>query len=119
MGSSSLPPRTVSILFAIVAWALGSQRCEAEAIGLLLEQGWNPEDVDQVLTHLASPVLSELEQLLMPVTRETVWYQPVQIQRRCAELQSHLSNEQFLDFCGTVSLLNTLCRLEVIVDLHA
>lgn len=118
-GSSSLPSRTVTLLFAVVARALGAERCEQEAINLLLEQGWTADEVNQVLTHLASPVLSDVEQLLIPLARETVWYQPVQIQRRCAELQLHLSNEQFLDFCGTVALLNSVCRLEVIVDLAA
>ncbi len=118
-GSSSLPHRTVSIIFAVVARALGSLRFEAEAKQLLLDQGFNADDVDQVLTHLSSPTLTELEQLLVPLARETVWYQPAQIQRRCAEAQSHLSNEQFLDFCGTVSLLNSVFRLGVIVDLRS
>ena len=99
--------------------ALGSQRCEEEATDLLLEQDWSVDDINQVLTHLSSPMLSDIEQLLVSMARETVWYQPAQIQRRCAELQAQLSNEQFLDFCGAVSLLNTVCRLEVIVDLRA
>ena len=65
---------------------------------MLHEHGFTKEDIDQVLTHLSSPALSEIEQLLVPLARETVWYQPVQIQRRCAALQSRVSNEQFLDF---------------------
>ena len=111
------PPRTISVLLAVVARALGSLRCEQEARELLLEQGFANDDIEQLLTHLSSPALSEIEQALVPLARETVWYQPAQIQRRCAELQSQMSNEQFLDFLGAVSLLNSLCRLEVIIGL--
>jgi alkylhydroperoxidase family enzyme len=115
--SSSLPPRTISVLLAVVARALGSLRCEQEARELLLEQGFANDDIEQLLTHLSSSALSAIEQALVPLARETVWYQPAQIQRRCAELQSQMSNEQFLDFLGAVSLLNSLCRLEVIIGL--
>lgn len=117
-GSSSLGPRTVSLLFAVVARALGSKRCEQEATRLLLEQGFSEADVDQVLTHLSSPALSEIERVLVPLARETVWYQPAQIQRRCAEAQAQLPDEQFLDFLGAVALLNSLCRLGVIVGMR-
>ena len=86
---------------------------------MLREQGFAKAEIDQILTHLSSPALSEIEQLLVPLARETVWYQPVQIQRRFAALQSKVSNEQFLDFLGTVSLMNSLCRLRVIFGLRA
>ncbi len=118
-GASSLPPRTVSIMFAVVARALGSLPFEEEATLLLLDQGFSADEVNKVLTHLSSTTLTELEQLLVPLARETVWYQPAQIQRRCAEVQSQVSNEQFLDFCGAVSLLNTVCRLGVIADFRS
>jgi hypothetical protein len=85
----------------------------------LLEQGLTEDDIDQVITHLSSPILSELEQELISLARETIWYQPAQIQRRCAEVQARISNEQFLDFCGAVALLNSLCRLGVIIDMRA
>jgi len=117
-GGSSLPPRTVAILFAIVARALGSNRCEHEANRLLLEQGFAQADVDQILTHLSSPALSAVERYLAPLAREPVWYQPAVIQRRCAEIQHHVSAAQFLDFCGAVALFNMLCRLGVVVDLR-
>lgn len=114
--SSSLPPRTVTILFAIIARALGSSRCEQEAVRMLLELGMLQADIDQILTHLTSPALSDVERRLVPLARETVWYQPAVIQRRCAEVQTELSPAEFLDFCGAVALLNMLCRLGVIVD---
>lgn len=86
---------------------------------MLREQGFAKAEIDQILTHLSSSALSEIEQLLVPLARDTVWYQPVQIQRRFAALQSNVSNEQFLDFLGAVSLMNSLCRLRVIFGLRA
>ena len=115
-GASALPPRTVTILFAVIARALGSARCEAEAVKMLLETGLVQSDIEQILLHLSSPVLSDVERRLVPLARETVWYQPAVIQRRCAEVQRDLSAAEFLDFCGTAALLNMLCRLGVIVD---
>jgi AhpD family alkylhydroperoxidase len=117
--SASLPARTVTILFAVIARALGSQRCENEATRLLRAQGFTAKEIEQILTHLTSPALSEIERLLVPLARETVWYQPAVIQRRCAETQAQVSAEQFLDFCGAASLLNMLCRVGVIVDIRA
>ena len=106
------------MLFAVVARALGSGSCEAEARGLMAKQGLSSSDIEQILTHLSAPILSQLEQILVPLARETVWYQPAQIQRRCAEAQAQISNEQFLDFCGAVSLFNSLCRLGVVVGMR-
>lgn len=114
--SSALSPRTVTILFAVIARALGSARCEREAVKMLGDEGLPQSDIDQILTHLSSPVLSDTERHLVPLARETVWYQPAVIQRRCAEVQREVSPPEFLDFCGAVALLNMLCRLGVIVD---
>ena len=114
---SSLPTRTVILMFAVVGRALGSARCEEEATKMLLDDGLQAAEIAQILDHLASPALSEVEALLIPLARETVWYQPANIQRRCAKAQAKVSHEQFLDFLGGVSLLNSVCRLGFIVDL--
>ncbi len=110
----ALPGRTVSMLFAVVACALAYESCEAEARELLIGHGLGVDDIEQILTHLSSPLLSEMVSLLVPLARETVWYQPAQIQRRCAQVKSSITNEQFLDFCGALSLFNALCRLGVL-----
>lgn len=114
---SSLPPRTVMLMLGVVGRALGSTRCEEEARAMLLNDGLTDPEITQVFDHLASPALSEVEALLIPLARETVWYQPAKIQRRCAKAQETVSHEQFLDFLGGVSLLNTICRLGFLADL--
>ena len=109
--SPALAPRTVSLIFAVVARALGSESGEREAAILLLDQGLERDDIHQVLTHLASPALSDVERVLVPFARETVRYQPAHIQRRCSEVRRHLTEEQFLKLLGVVSLANAICRL--------
>ena len=97
----------------MVARALESLRFEAGAKQLLLDHGFNADDVDQVLTHLSSPALTELEQLLVPLARETMWYQPAQIQRRYAEGVTDFGEKKevtvlFADVAGFTALSESL-----------
>ncbi len=116
--SSPLPGRSVSLIFAVVARALGSTHCESEARRQLAGHGLGEDEVDQVLAHLSSPRLSEQESVLVPFARETVWYQPAQIQRRCADIQQRVGKPAFLHFLGIVSLVNAICRIGFVVDLE-
>ena len=113
---SSLPPRTVSMILAVVGRALGSERCEQEATRLLLEQDLEAAEISEILDHLSSSAMSDIEKILIPLARETVWYRPAPIQRHFADAQANISHEQFLDFVGAVALFNSLCRLCVLVE---
>ena len=79
-----------------------------------MERGLTLEEVQQILTHLSSPVLDEIERRIVSFARETVWYQPAQIQRRCREFQDVLTRGQMLEFIGVASVANTVCRLGVL-----
>jgi hypothetical protein len=81
-----------------------------------MERGLTVEEVEEILTHLSSPALNEIEREIVPLARETVWYQPVQIQERCRELQDLVTREQMLEFIGVASLANAICRLGVLSD---
>ena len=111
--SSTLSSRAVSLIFAVVSRALDSTRCEEEARSRLRIDGLSDDDIDYILAHLSSPLLTQTEKVLVPFARETVWYQPAQIQRRCAEVQ-----KEFLHFIGVVSLVNALCRIGFISDIE-
>ena len=74
------------------------------------------EEVQEILTHLSSPALDEIEREIVPLARETVWYQPAQIQRRCREFQDLVTREQMLEFVGVASIANAVCRLGVVGD---
>jgi hypothetical protein len=83
---------------------------------LLIEEGLEAGDVGEILSRLASPKLDELEAVIVPFARETIWYRPAQIQRRGRELRARLSNEQFIDLVGVAALANAVCRMSVILD---
>jgi AhpD family alkylhydroperoxidase len=112
--SERLSKRAAPLAFAVVARALGCPGSEREARRLLALADLKDEEIDEILDHLSSPALDELERLVVVFARETVWYQPVRIQRRCREIQNHLSRGQFLELLGVVALANTICRLGVL-----
>lgn len=114
--NAPLSSRTVSLIYAVVAYALGSTHCVAEARARLQEDGLESSDIDQILAHLSSPRLSEIETVLVPFARETVWYKPAQIQRRCAEIQAQIRRDEFLHFVGVVSIVNALCRCAFVAE---
>ena len=72
------------------------------------------DDVEEILTHLSSPELDEVEREIVPLARETVWYDPAPIQRRFHDFKSRMTREQTLEFVGAVSLANAVCRLGVL-----
>lgn len=114
--SPILRKRTKAMVFAVVARGLGCPRGEEEAVRLLVEEGLGAADIEEILALLASPKLDELESVIVPFARETIWYRPAQIQRRGRELRARLSNEQFIELVGVAALANALCRMSVILD---
>jgi alkylhydroperoxidase family enzyme len=114
LSSNAITPRAVPLVFAVIARALGCEASEREAICLLVERGLSEEDVQEILTHLSSPALDEIERKVVLLARETVWYQPAQIQKKCRELGQVLTREQLLEFVGAVSIANAVCRLGVL-----
>jgi len=115
-GTTVLPRRTKAMVFAVVARGLDCPLSEQEAVRVLLEEGLTSADVAEILARLASPKLDELEALVVPFARETIWYRPVHVQRRGRELRERLSNEQFVELVGVAALANSVCRMSVIVD---
>ena len=114
--SNAITPRAVPLVFAVIARALGCAASEREATRLLVERGLTVEEVQEILTHLSSPALDEIEREIVPLARETVWDQPAHIQRRCRELRDLVTREQMLEFVGVASLANVICRLGVVSD---
>jgi hypothetical protein len=78
-------------------------------------EGLNESAVAQVLTHLDAPELDPVERLLVPFARETIWYEPVSVQRRARALCDRLSGPQLLEAIGVAALANGLCRLGAMV----
>jgi alkylhydroperoxidase family enzyme len=115
--SDGLPRRTRAFLCATIARALACPNAEAEVVALLAEEGVESGTVEGVLRHLDAPGLSETERMLVHFARETVWYEPAPLQRRAHELRARLSEREFVETIGTVSLANMLCRLHLALAL--
>ncbi len=77
------------------------------------------DEIDRILDHLASPILDEVESLIVPFARETVWYQPARLQGRAGDLKAKLTEAQFVDFIAVAALANATCRLGAIMDQRA
>jgi alkylhydroperoxidase family enzyme len=113
--SAVLPRRTKAFAFAVVARGLGCPLSEREAAQLLIAEGIAPSEIAATLAHLASPVLDPIEAAVVPFARETIWYRPVQIQRRARALRAQLTCEQFLELVGITALANAVCRMSSVV----
>jgi AhpD family alkylhydroperoxidase len=115
--SDGLPRRTRALLCATVARALACPVAEAEVVELLAAEKVPSETVNGVLRHLDAPGLTDTERILVRFARETVWYEPGQLQRRTHEIYERLSEREIVETIGTVSLANMLCRLQVALAL--
>ncbi len=115
-GSPILTKRSKALVFAVVARAIGSPEAAQESLQLLGEQGLAPDEVEEILSHLASPKLDAIESLVLPLARETVWIQAATIQRHARALQEALSPAQFAEFIVVAALANAVCRLGIAID---
>jgi uncharacterized peroxidase-related enzyme len=114
-GSTIVPARSFGLVFAVVARALGCEKSEAEARRFLAAEGVAGEEVEHVLAHLSGPGLSDLERIVVPYARDTIWYGQVPpVQRRTRELAESLSREELVEVVFAVSVANMVCRLGVI-----
>jgi len=109
--SMGLGPRPRGLMCATVARALGCPSSESEIVALLVEAGVDSATIDGVLAHLDAPGLTDVERELVRFARETVWYEPAPLQRRATALRARLSEREFVEAIGTVSMANMLCRL--------
>lgn len=114
--SPILPRRTKALIFAVVARALDCRLSEREAGRLLSEEGLASEDIEEVLSHLASDELGATEAAVVPFARDTVRYRPAQIQRQGRVLRDQLSQAQFIEVVGVAAAANAICRLSFLAE---
>ncbi|MBW2274378.1 MAG: carboxymuconolactone decarboxylase family protein [Deltaproteobacteria bacterium] len=110
-------PRTKALIVATVARGTGCKYAEVETNQLLADQGLGPDEVSEILAHLRSPLLSELEILALPFARESIWYRPDQIQQRARSVSASVSGPEFVELVGLISLANLICRLCLVAHL--
>jgi AhpD family alkylhydroperoxidase len=114
--STHLSRRATALCFAVVARALSCPLAEREAVDLAREEGLSAEEVESILAHLSSPRLDAVERALVPFSRQTVWYQVPDLQRRARELREALSTEAFTEAVAVTSLANLVCRLGCVAE---
>ena len=114
--SEVLPRRTLSLIFAVIAHTLECQLCETGAAELLEVEGFSRDELAEVLQTLASPRLTEMEALLIPWARDTVWMpeQPARIQARSRPLVDALGPRVYLEAVGGAALANGCVRLTML-----
>jgi len=100
-----------ALMFAVIGYGLGCERSRAEVAIVLGQEGLTPEDVEQIISHFDGPGVNNMESALLAFARDTIWYEPIQLQRRARELRNQLSAAQFVEAVGVVSMANALCRL--------
>ena len=100
-----------ALMFAVISHGLGCQTSRDEVARVLEAEGLAPAEAEQILAHLGGPDMDAAETALLAFARDTIWYEPIQIQRRARELRERLSAAQFVEALGVVALANSLCRL--------
>jgi uncharacterized peroxidase-related enzyme len=115
--TSTLPRRTICLMFAVVAHTLGSSLCEKAAAEALDVEGFPRTALDEVLKTLGSRALDDVEVRLLPWARDTVWLpeQPKRIQEKTRPLQA-LGDRGLLEAVGVASLANSCVRLAMLLE---
>lgn len=112
--SPHLPLRSKLLIFAVVARTLGCQGSCAEAGRALADAGIEPRELERILATLTSPRLDAVEVGLLHWARDTVRYEPLEIQRQTRELRAELGDERLLEAVGTAALANGVVRLAML-----
>ncbi len=109
--SSILSRRCKALMFAVIAHGLGCESSRADIAAVLESEGMTAQGAEKIIAHLGGDALADEESALLAFARDTIWYEPIQIQRRARGLRDQLSVAQFVEAIGVASLANSLSRL--------
>lgn len=117
--SDRLTRRCKLLILAVIARGLSCRHCAEDLAPALAAEGLDGAALEAILTHLAGPELDEVERVLVPFARETIWYEPARIQRRARALREQMSEPQLVEAIGVAALGNGLCRMGAILGCAA
>lgn len=109
--SPLLTRRCKALLFAVIARSLECRASEKEALGIVRDEGMSEEQIARILDHLDVDGLTPQEQMLVPFSRETVWYDTPRLQALSRKVEAALRREEFVEAVAVVSIANAVCRL--------
>jgi alkylhydroperoxidase family enzyme len=104
-----------ALMFGVVARMLECAFCEPESRKLLLAEGFDEAEASAGLASLSSPKLSASESAILTWTRETVRYQPSEIQKRTRALAEKVGTEAMLEAVGVAALANSTVRIAMLL----
>ncbi len=113
--SPILSRRVKALMFGVVARTLECGFCQPESRKLLQTEGFTEEEADACLASLSSPKLDAAETAILDWVRETVRYQPSEIQKRTRALAEIVGTEAVLEAVGVAALANSTVRVAMLV----
>jgi len=114
--SPILSRRIKALMFGVVARMLECSFCQPESRNLLRAAGFNDEETDACLASLSSPKLDAGESAILAWVRETVRYQPNQIQKRTRALSEAIGTQAMLEAVGIAALANSTVRVAMLLE---
>lgn len=114
--STALSRRLKALMFGVVARLLECGFCEPESRRLLLAEGFDDAEAMACLASLSSPRLDARESAILAWVRETVRYQPIQLQKVTRELRDVVGDEAVLEAVGVAALANTTARVAMLLE---
>ncbi len=114
--SDVIPRITKALMFAVIARALECQFCEREMRGFLELEGLLPAELEASLSTLSPPGHDPNAEALLTWARNTVHYQPQEIQRQTRELLARVGPAQTLEAVGIAALANGTVRLAMLLE---
>ena len=114
--SAILPRQSKALMLAVIAQGLGCSISRTEAWAVLAADGWSEAKMAGILSHLGGAELDADENALLSFARDTIWYEPAQIQRRARQLHERIGTARFVEALAVTSLGNAVCRLAAVMS---
>jgi alkylhydroperoxidase family enzyme len=113
--SEVIAPSTKALMFAVIARTLDCPYCEMEMLGMLERQGFPRTELEASLASFSATREDPQAEALLSFARNTVHYQPQEIQRHTRELLALVGPEKTLEAVGVAALANATVRLAVLL----
>jgi alkylhydroperoxidase family enzyme len=114
--SPVLSRRVKALMFAVVARMLECGFCQPESRKLLQAEGFTVDEADACLATLSSPKLDPSESAILGWVRETVRYQPGDIQKRTRALSEAVGAQATIEAVGVAALANATVRVAMLLE---
>jgi alkylhydroperoxidase family enzyme len=114
--SPVLSRRIKALMFGVVARMLECGFCQPGSRKMLQTEGFDEKEAEACLSALSSPRLDAKESAILTWVRETVRYQPIQVQKWKRDLSEAIGIEAMLEAVGVASLANATVRVAMLLE---